>query len=444
MAELIQRLLKLRREGQLKATLIRKGRTQLAIYAMRMGLFTVSLWLTRRDPTCSGWKIGIYRYQSVESWTAVHGEIKQVYPESTVTLNPVRTVGYHSSRASLHQQKHSVVLPAVVINTLRNVEIIGGSEMVFTSEGTVLYDELALGNVNRYGSKTLNIRGDYTALLPAANRRYLQCLYRKAEENKEIPRAISLLKDHSQNYYHWLLECLPRAILALREPEWVDAPLLIDAGFADQLVESLRLLAPARQHITIPQGQRTAVRELCFPSVFSPTHDHYGASPRADDFLVAPQAISLLRESFLPAALQKPGKEKRQYLYVARTGGTHRAIVNEAEVIHALEDLGFDIVYPGNMSFIDQIALFANASIIVGPTGAQMANIAFAKRGCKVAVLAPVTRNANYFLFAQISQHLDQVFSIVGGEPAKPSDLHSSYKVDVDALRNLIAHYIIK
>lgn len=447
MAQLIQRLLKLRREGRLKAAIISKViaviSTPLAVSCMHWGMFALSCWLARRSPTCRSREVGVYRYQGVSSWVDVQGSGQEIYPARMLTLNPVRRVGYQCTRADLHSNKHHVTFPSVSINTLRQVDVIGGTEMVFTPEETVLYDELALGDPTRYGSKVSGImlHGHTSLYLPAANRKFMQCMYYRVAHKIEIPRAISLLKDHSQNYYHWLLECLPRAILALRRPDLADYPLLIDEGLPGQLIESLRLLSPTRQHISIPNGLRVPVQELCFPSVFSPTHDYYGRSPRAEDFLIAPEAVTLLRESFLIHKSSRASEINQQFIYVARSGGAHRSITNEAEIILALEKMGFTTVYPGKLQFGQQIALFANAKIIVGPTGAGMANIVFSKAECKIAVLAPVTNNANYYLFAQIAQHLDREIVYVGGKPSVPSDLHSDYQVDVSALRIIITEF---
>ena len=446
MAQLIRRLLKLRREGQLSVGFfIYVFCSSLSACCMRLGMSAFSCWLAKRAQAGRLSEVGVFHYRSVASWVEIHGEAQEVYPRRALTLNAVRRVGFKCKRTNLHSHTHSLALPSVSLNTLRHVEIVGGSEMVFTPEGTVLYDELALGDVNRYGAKAFAIvpHGFFPPYFPAATKDFLQCLYHWPARPIEIPRAVSLLKDHSRNYYHWLLECLPRAILALRQPGWIDVPLLIDTDLPAQFIESLRLLSSASKHIAVPQGLRLPVQELYFPSVMSPTHDYYGRAPRAEDFLIAPEAIALLRESFLshvPSTLN----DMQQCIYIARSGGTHRSITNELKVISTLEKMGFVIVYPGKLSFVEQIATFANAKIIVGPTGAGMANIVFAKPDCKIAILAAATCNANYYLFAQLAQYAGQQIVYVGGKPSVPADLHSHFLADVDALKRLIEEWLLE
>jgi capsular polysaccharide biosynthesis protein len=184
------------------------------------------------------------------------------------------------------------------------------------------------------------------------------------------------------------------------------------------------------------------VEKLFFPSILSPTHDYYGKSPRADDFLIAPEAVMLLREALLPHVLKDNVDLCWDYIYVARSGGSHRAVTNEADVISLVESMGFKVVYPGKLSFVEQITLFSNAKIVIGPTGAGMANIIFAKKECKIAVLAAATKNANYYLFAQLSQYIGQVITYVCGKPVDSYQIHSDYQIDVCVLRNLIIEYI--
>lgn len=457
MAQLIQHLLKLRREKVLIKRLLyvvvsslSARCMHLSVFCMHHGMVVLSCWLAKihcrlaKDTKIKSEEVGVYRYQSVASYIDSHASGLLVYPERMVTLHPVRRVGFKYKRPDLHSRNHHVTFPTVSFYTLQQVEVIGGSEMVFTREGSLLYDELALGDVKRYGTKVFSIvpHTNLPPYLPAASKEYVLCKYSRYSQSTEVVCAISLLKDYSRNYYHWLLECLPRAILALRQPDWADAPLLLDANLPAQHIESLRLLSPTSKHIIVSEGLRLPIQMLYFPSVLSYTHDYYATSPRAEDFLIAPEAITLLRESFLPKTPSCASEQNKQLVYVARRRGTNRSILNDQEVINTLVELGFSIVYPENLSFPEQIALFSNAKIIVGPSGAGMANIVFARPDCKIAILAPVTYSANFYFFSQIAQYLNQQIVYVGGKPIEPSDVHSQYQINVHVLQKLITEYL--
>ncbi len=77
----------------------------------------------------------------------------------------------------------------------------------------------------------------------------------------------------------------------------------------------------------------------------------------------------------------------RRKLYLSRAGTTRRRLSNEAAAVAALMPLGYEVVYPEKMSVRDQIALFAQASHIVGPSGAALTNMIYAPPGAHVVVL---------------------------------------------------------
>jgi len=60
---------------------------------------------------------------------------------------------------------------------------------------------------------------------------------------------------------------------------------------------------------------------------------------------------------------------------------------------------GFALVEPGRLSLAAQIAAFKNAKEIVGVSGAEMTNIAFAPRGARVMNIAPAGMPDTFFWF---------------------------------------------
>jgi capsular polysaccharide biosynthesis protein len=65
-------------------------------------------------------------------------------------------------------------------------------------------------------------------------------------------------------------------------------------------------------------------------------------------------------------------------LYVSRKGGTRRA-VNEDEIFRALRPLGFEFVLPERLTFLDQVKLFAQGRVAVGPHGSNFVNAIFSR-----------------------------------------------------------------
>ena len=97
-----------------------------------------------------------------------------------------------------------------------------------------------------------------------------------------------------------------------------------------------------------------------------------------------PWIVAWLHARFLPATLAAPYRR----LYVGRGDKKHtRRVENEADLLAALEPLGFEAIDPAAMSPGEQVRAFAEAECIVGPHGAGLTNLAFAPAGAAVVEL---------------------------------------------------------
>jgi prepilin-type processing-associated H-X9-DG protein len=74
-------------------------------------------------------------------------------------------------------------------------------------------------------------------------------------------------------------------------------------------------------------------------------------------------------------------------LYIDRRDSANRSLANEEAVVAALARYGFVPVRLSALSLAEQIGLFGNARVIVGPHGGGLANILFAQRGCALIEL---------------------------------------------------------
>lgn len=75
-------------------------------------------------------------------------------------------------------------------------------------------------------------------------------------------------------------------------------------------------------------------------------------------------------------------------IYVSRAG-QKRPFLSEAPLTEALRPLGFEAVQPERLTVPEQMALFAEAEIIVAPTGAALANCLYCPPGAKIIELIP-------------------------------------------------------
>jgi len=72
-------------------------------------------------------------------------------------------------------------------------------------------------------------------------------------------------------------------------------------------------------------------------------------------------------------------QKKGKYTYISRSKATLRRITNESDYLDRLGQMGVSVYWMEDLSFIDQIRLFAESEIITGPHGAAYSFAVFCK-----------------------------------------------------------------
>jgi capsular polysaccharide biosynthesis protein len=184
---------------------------------------------------------------------------------------------------------------------------------------------------------------------------------------KEIDGPVlSLAAPCQYNYYHWMLEALPKLALFRRQGAPETAPVYAESGKAFQSA-SLDLLgiAPASR-IDSRRHQSIRARALWAATIPSPS----GAAH--------PWAVDWLRHSFF-AALPATDEPPIGCLVVSRRQASSRKVVNEDELLAALTPLQPTCVVLEELSLTQQIDHFRRARLIVAPHGAGLTNLIFAR-----------------------------------------------------------------
>ena len=87
--------------------------------------------------------------------------------------------------------------------------------------------------------------------------------------------------------------------------------------------------------------------------------------------------------------------------FITRRKTTSRNLLNEQLLLDSLASLGVQAVEPQDLPFSEQVALFANADVIIGTHGAGLANVVFCRPGSQVVELIPNEyRNKCYWALA--------------------------------------------
>ncbi len=215
---------------------------------------------------------------------------------------------------------------------------------------------------------------------------------------------------YSRNYYHFLVEVLPRAQLAaaIAPP---GTPILADDDMPAQHYQALRLYLPHNPVLRLPRMRSFRVARLYAASMPNIVQDAFGAAEVAADAIrYHPQSLRALA-AIAPALTDR---QKPQRLFLWRVSGARR-LRNAEEFHNALEPRDFTTANCADLSFADQVRLFAAARAVVGQTGAHLANMLFAPKGTPVFPLYSNAPGSNYALWSSLGALLGHpVVTLVG------------------------------
>lgn len=199
-----------------------------------------------------------------------------------------------------------------------------------------------------------------------------------------IQPVISIQKLGVFNYSLWLSEMLTRVQAVMQVQSLSDVkivlsfPKFMSPEAIDLRFRTLDYLGVARSRVIVSDANHLRCDLLYFPRVNSRYRNHR-ISQNLDDM------TNTLRERIVGAAGTKP----TDLLHVARSDASVRRVLNEDELIKALERFGFKTILGGTMEFEDQVHAFSRARLVLGTHGAGLANIAFAPRGTPVVEVFP-------------------------------------------------------
>lgn len=97
---------------------------------------------------------------------------------------------------------------------------------------------------------------------------------------------------------------------------------------------------------------------------------------------------------------------KPEYVYISRGDAAYRRVTNEYDLVHELKNRGFTDIKAGTMGYLEQVATFSRAKIIIGLHGAGLTNMIYARPGAVVIELMPRSLgNNNFHKLATIKGH---------------------------------------
>jgi capsular polysaccharide biosynthesis protein len=175
------------------------------------------------------------------------------------------------------------------------------------------------------------------------------------------------------NYGHFVIDALP-SLLALEQAGLLEGV----PALAPRLTAWQRdLLALAFPDLEVREVEAEIARLR--RATFSTSMDHFLHHPNG---LVADVAARILERA--------PKGRGGARVYLSRRGQSMRVMVGEAAFERALAARGFTIVRPETLNAAQQVALMRDAEVLVGASGAALANAIFLPRGARVVEIQPL------------------------------------------------------
>lgn len=307
---------------------------------------------------------------------------------------------------------------AASVKTYKNARLLPGDKEWFLADGGTIHLRDMANTTPETGPYVI-VEGARQAVL-----RIPDAVHRISH----TPLAPMFLIGGSRNYYHWMLDYLPRLMLAGKGVHY-----LVNEARAPFQDECFALLGiDADRLVGAPDGVQIACDEL------------QAAAVPVRNMRLDGAALAWLRGDFAAKALAGADVSTQRRLYVSRKDAALRRVVNEAEVLDALGPLGFELVIGGDLSVAEQVQLFSGADIVVAPHGAALTNLVFADPGALLVELSAAQR-VQYSFFRQICQDCGHDFALLhcGAVPSPEQTLSANNQdhdmhVPVDQLLTLL------
>jgi capsular polysaccharide biosynthesis protein len=188
-------------------------------------------------------------------------------------------------------------------------------------------------------------------------------------------------------YYHWLLEVLPNILYAL--DLFPDVKILVSKKCRPFVMEGLELAV----------GEKAYKQKILFVHDKAPILIPQAVMPALEEWsgFIRPEDVARIRTAFASHLNRNPAPAEQTQLYISRARAYRRRLSHEDGIEELLQNAGFKIIYPEEMSVKDQITVFSQAKTIVAPHGAGLSNMIWRAGDCRIVeIFTPEWRNDCY------------------------------------------------
>jgi len=271
------------------------------------------------------------------------------------------------------------------------------------------------------------VSGQWTTVFGSPVRPEAALIERKACAPSEVAEGILLAGRSDFNWFHWMVEYLPRALMA--EGVVADGiPVLVTSRVPATGMQALAALSD-RPVVVLDPDVSTRVGTL---HVVAPPSQLLDTTrvPWAEGLSMNPAPLRAVRAALCVGATSEPTR-----LIFLERRSAHRGVVNEHALAKIAAGQGLEVIDPSDLSFHDQVNLFSSSRLIVGASGAVMANFMFMREGSSILALTSDLLS-DFILPAAIASVVGAHFSYVTGPATltgcenRDEMLHADFHID--------------
>ncbi|WP_303311156.1 DUF563 domain-containing protein [Hymenobacter sp. BT730] len=245
----------------------------------------------------------------------------------------------------------------------------------------------------------------------------------------EAGKVVAVAHDQwsTQNYFHWVIESLPRLLL-LRElaPNCI---LIVPSPTPEFILSTAQALG-FTQLLPLSTGEVVKVPQLLVPRALPSNLSDFPTYQ--EEQYVQQMRVAMLNAFCPPLQI----KQRKRRVYASRANASLRVVANEAELLKVLSEYGFETVLFEEMTFQEQVSMMHDTDILLGVHGANLTNLVFMLPGTTIIeIAAPELLNNVYYRLALYSS-LEYYYLVC--DPETLDMVRMTGRVDLERLRALL------
>jgi capsular polysaccharide biosynthesis protein len=256
-----------------------------------------------------------------------------------------------------------------------------------------------------------------------------------------LKSAVSLLGRNPENYFHSLIEYLPRFFTATDSGLINDHLFLLNSESPPTIKFAAESFIPKSSIRYVSKNDSIQVKELLIPTFHTQTYDSTHI-PWEYSGLMDWTPIEKFSRRMIELHLGP--EEKYRDFFAVRAGGL-RAIPNVKRLMRIAEDEGFEILDLSTLSFVEQLNRMYWSQRMIIPGGAGLAGMIFMQPGASVLTLATAEQK-ELGTYRAIADHakvdLNYLLGVstvaIGEAPFRMNQIHAPFVISPKEFRKAI------